>query len=154
MIEKLNEALEYIRRQSSSQPEVGIVLGTGLGGLVNEIKDQKVIPYNFIPHFPISTVESHFGKLIFGKIGNKAIVAMQGRLHFYEGYDMTEITFPIRIMKMLGIHTLFISNAAGGMNLDYKNGDLMILDDHINLQGALIPLLVPIWESLAPGFRI
>ncbi|MDX2249977.1 MAG: purine-nucleoside phosphorylase [Bacteroidia bacterium] len=145
------EALEYIRKQYKETPEVGIILGTGLGGLVSEIKIEKAIAYNFIPHFPISTVESHFGKLIFGTVGGKKVVAMQGRFHYYEGYSMQEITFPVRIMKLLGIHTLFISNAAGGMNPAYRNGDLMILDDHINLQ-THNPLIGPNLSDFGPRF--
>ncbi|MEZ4771932.1 MAG: purine-nucleoside phosphorylase [Bacteroidia bacterium] len=145
------EAFEYIKKQYKETPEVGIILGTGLGGLVSEIEIEKAIPYNFIPHFPISTVESHFGKLIFGKIGEKRVVAMQGRFHYYEGYTMQEITFPVRIMKLLGVHTLFISNAAGGMNKDYRNGDLMILDDHINLQ-THNPLIGPNLSDFGPRF--
>lgn len=129
----LQDALNYLRRQYDSEPEIGIILGTGLGGLCEHIKEEKVFPYNFIPHFPISTVESHFGKLIFGELGGKKIVAMQGRFHFYEGYSMKEITFPVRVMKMLGVKTLFISNAAGGLNLDFANGDLVVIDDHINM---------------------
>ncbi|MEM6262810.1 MAG: purine-nucleoside phosphorylase [Bacteroidota bacterium] len=146
-----NEALEYIRRQYKEDVSIGIILGTGLGGLVEEIEVEKVIPYNFIPHFPISTVESHFGKLIFGKIGGKKVVAMQGRFHYYEGYSMQEITFPVRIMKLLGVETLFISNAAGGINLGYKLGDLMVLDDHINLQIAN-PLIGPNLAEFGPRF--
>lgn len=134
MENKFNESLEYIRKLYSETPEVGIVLGTGLGGLVNEIQIEKEIPYNFIPNFPISTVESHFGKLIFGTLGDKKVVAMQGRFHFYEGYSMQTIVFPIRIMKLLGIKHLFISNAAGGMNLGYQKGDLVVIEDHINFQ--------------------
>ena len=130
----LREATEYIQKQYSEKPEIGIILGTGLGGLAKEIVEEKVIPYNFIPHFPISTVESHFGKLIFGSLGNKKVVAMQGRFHFYEGYSPQEITFPVRVLGMLGVETLLISNAGGGLNLDYQNGDLVILDDHINFQ--------------------
>ncbi|MEM6803428.1 MAG: purine-nucleoside phosphorylase [Bacteroidota bacterium] len=122
MQEKLQEALEYISKQINSKPKIGIVLGTGLGRLVDEIDQEKALPYNFIPHFPISTVESHFGKLIFGKIGDKEVVAMQGRFHYYEGYNMQEITFPIRIMKMLGVETLFISNASGAVNLSFHIG--------------------------------
>ncbi|MFN0202761.1 MAG: purine-nucleoside phosphorylase [Bacteroidia bacterium] len=136
IVESLKDACDYILRQKVTKPEIGIILGTGLGGLVNEIEIEKSIPYNFIPHFPISTVESHFGRLIFGKIADKRVVAMQGRFHYYEGYNMQQITFPLRVLKMLGIETLFISNAAGGMNLNYKKGDLVIIDDHINLQGA------------------
>jgi len=132
-------------------PEVGIILGTGLGGLVEEINIEKVLPYNFIPNFPISTVEGHFGRLIFGTLGDKKVVAMQGRFHAYEGYSMKEITFPVRIMKLLGIKTLFISNAAGGMNLEYKRGHLMIIDDHINLQAGN-PLTGPNNPELGPRF--
>lgn len=150
-LEQLNEAYEHIKKQISGEPEIGIILGTGLGKLVAEIKIEKTIPYNFIPYFPISTVESHFGKLIFGTIGDQKIVAMQGRFHFYEGYNMQQITFPLRVLKMLGIKTLFISNAAGGMNLDYKKGDLMIIDDHINLQGSN-PLIGPNRAEFGPRF--
>lgn len=135
LTENIAEALDFINKRFESKPEIGIVLGTGLGGLVSEIEIEAEIPYNFIPHFPISTVESHFGKLIFGKLGGKSVVAMQGRFHLYEGYSMKQITFPIRVMKMLGIKALLISNAAGGLNPDYQKGDLMILDDHINLLG-------------------
>lgn len=146
------EAVGYIRKQIGAfEPEVGIVLGTGLGGLVSHIGQEKMIPYNFIPHFPISTVEGHFGRLIFGTIGERRVVAMQGRLHFYEGYSMQELTFPIRVMKLLGVHTLFISNAAGALNSLYRNGDLMILDDHINLQTAN-PLIGPNIEEFGPRF--
>lgn len=151
MQEKLQEALEYISKQITSKPKIGIVLGTGLGRLVDEIEQEKALPYNFIPHFPISTVESHFGKLIFGKLGDKEVVAMQGRFHYYEGYNMQEITFPIRIMKMLGIETLFISNASGAVNLSFQNGDLMVIDDHINLQPAN-PLTGPNMSDLGPRF--
>lgn len=133
--QQFEEAFAFIRKMYSGTPEVGIVLGTGLGGLIREMEIEKEIAYNFIPHFPISTVESHFGKLIFGRLGGKQVVAMQGRFHYYEGYSMRQITFPIRILKMLGIHTLLLSNAAGGMNPNYRKGDLMIIDDHIGLQG-------------------
>lgn len=150
-MEKIKDAVAYIRNHYKDSPSVGIVLGTGLGGLVDEIKIEKEIPYNFIPHFPVSTVESHFGKLIFGTIGQKKVVAMQGRFHFYEGYSMTQITFPLRVMKMLGIDTLYISNAAGGMNLGYQKGDLMIIDDHINLQPDN-PLIGPNDEDFGPRF--
>lgn len=133
-MEAINSAISFIQHSYQGTPEIGIVLGTGLGGLVKEINIEKEIPYNFIPNFPISTVESHFGKLIFGTIGDKKVVAMQGRFHYYEGYSMQQITFPIRVMKMLGVKTLFISNAAGALNLSYQKGDLMIIEDHINLQ--------------------
>ncbi len=151
-IEKsLSEAYDYIRHLYKGDPEIGIILGTGLGGLAADIQIEKEIPYNFIPHFPISTVESHFGKLLFGWMGEKRIVAMQGRLHFYEGYSMQEITFPVRILKMLGIKSLFISNAAGAMNPAYRKGDLMIIDDHINLQTAN-PLVGPNMAQFGPRF--
>ena len=150
-MEKIKESVGYIEGVYHDTPEIGIVLGTGLGGLVNEINVEKEIAYNFIPHFPVSTVESHFGKLIFGTIGEKKVVAMQGRFHYYEGYTMEEITFPIRVMYMLGVRTLYISNAAGGMNLDYKKGDLMIIDDHINLQPAN-PLVGHNNDKLGPRF--
>lgn len=133
--EQFNDALAYIKKHYQDTPTIGIILGTGLGELVQNIDIEKEIPYNFIPHFPISTVESHFGRLIFGSIGGKKIVAMQGRFHYYEGYSMRQIIFPVRILKMLGIKTLLISNAAGSMNPNFKKGDLMIIDDHIGLQG-------------------
>lgn len=115
-----------------TQPETAIILGTGLGSLANEITDKYEIMYQDIPNFPVSTVEGHSGKLIFGKLGNKDIMAMQGRFHFYEGYSMKEVTFPVRVMRELGIKTLFVSNAAGGMNPEFEIGDLMIITDHIN----------------------
>ena len=150
-MDKIKEAIGYIRKFYTATPKVGIVLGSGLGGLVSEIEVEQEIAYNFIPHFPVSTVESHFGKLIFGTIGDKKVVAMQGRFHYYEGYPMDVITFPIRVMKLLGIERLFISNAAGGMNLSYKKGDLMIIDDHINLQPTN-PLVGTNLNELGPRF--
>lgn len=150
-IEQIQEATSYIRQRYTDEPEAGIVLGTGLGGLVSEIEIERELPYNFIPHFPISTVESHFGKLIFGKIGEVKVVAMQGRFHHYEGYSMDQITFPIRVMRQLGVKRLFISNAAGGMNLDYKKGSLMLIDDHINLQTSN-PLTGQNLDVLGPRF--
>ena len=115
-----------------THPETAIILGTGLGSLVHEITDKYEINYSEIPNFPVSTVEGHSGKLIFGKLGNKDIMAMQGRFHFYEGYSMKEVTFPVRVMRELGIKTLFVSNAAGGTNPNFEIGDLMIITDHIN----------------------
>ena len=115
-----------------THPETAIILGSGLGKLVDEITDKYEINYTDIPHFPVSTVEGHSGKLIFGKLGDKDIMAIQGRFHFYEGYSMKEVTFPVRVMRELGIKTLFVSNAAGGMNPDFEIGDLMIITDHIN----------------------
>ena len=131
--EKLNEALTFIRSFYRDKPKVGIILGTGLGALVEEVDISLTISYQDIPHFPLSTVESHAGKLIFGKLSNQNIIVMQGRFHFYEGYTMQQIVFPVRIMKMLGINYLFVSNAAGALNPDYKLSELMVLEDHINL---------------------
>lgn len=133
MIEKIKETAAFIKEQFSIIPETAIILGTGLGELVNHITNQKELAYKDIPNFPISTVEGHSGKLIFGKLGTKDIMAMQGRFHFYEGYDMKQVTFPVRVMKQLGVKTLFVSNAAGGMNPTFKVGDLMVIRDHINL---------------------
>jgi purine-nucleoside phosphorylase len=135
MFQALHETVEYIKLKTNNfQPEVGIVLGTGLGGLVNEIEVEYNLMYSNIPNFPISTLEFHSGKLIFGTLRGKKVIAMQGRLHYYEGYSMQQITFPIRAMKALGIHCLFVSNAAGSLNPNFKKGDLMIINDHINLQ--------------------
>ncbi len=133
MLETIKETVSFIKDKVPEAPEVGIVLGTGLGGLVREIEIEKELGYREIPNFPVSTVEGHDGRLIFGKIGGKRIVAMQGRFHFYEGYTMDEVVFPVRVMKFLGIRYLFLSNASGGVNPDYEIGDLMILTDHINL---------------------
>jgi purine-nucleoside phosphorylase len=133
MLEEIRSTAEFIKNRVSFEPEAGIILGTGLGGLVSEIEIEHTLPYESIPNFPLSTVEGHSGKLIFGKLGGKNIVAMQGRFHFYEGYTMKQVTFPVRVMKFLGIRNLFLSNASGGVNPDFEIGDLMILDDHINL---------------------
>jgi purine-nucleoside phosphorylase len=135
MLQALKESTEYLKRKIGEfEPEVGIVLGTGLGGLVKEIEVQHSIMYSSIPNFPISTLEFHSGKLIFGTLKEKKVVAMQGRLHYYEGYTMHQITFPIRVLKTLGIKHLFVSNAAGSLNPEFKKGDLMVINDHINLQ--------------------
>ena len=145
MLEKIQETATYLKGKISTHPETAIILGTGLGSLVHEITDKYEIDYKDIPHFPLSTVEGHSGKLIFGKLGDKDIMAMQGRFHYYEGYSMKEVTFPIRVMHALGIKTLFVSNAAGGMNPDFEIGDLMVITDHINffpehpLRGKNIP---------------
>ena len=133
MLQKIKDTVSYLQNKTSFEPEVGIILGTGLGGLVKEIEIDHILEYNSIPHFPVSTVEGHHGKLIFGKLGQKKVVAMQGRFHYYEGYTMEEITFSIRVMKFLGIQYLFVSNASGGVNPKFEIGDLMIISDHINL---------------------
>jgi len=133
MLQTIKETASFISNKTKFNPEIGIILGTGLGGLVSEIDIQHSIPYNEIPNFPVSTVEGHSGRLIFGTLGNKNVVAMQGRFHFYEGYTMEKVTFPVRVMKLLGIKNLIVSNASGGVNPDYKIGDLMIIADHICL---------------------
>jgi len=133
MIELVNETVDFLRKEGITEPEVGIILGTGLGKLVNEIKIEKTIDYRMIPNFPIATIEFHKGKLIYGKIKGKKVIVMQGRFHYYEGYNLSEITFPIRVMKFLGIKSILISNAGGAMNLNFKKGSLMLLDDHINM---------------------
>src|SRR4030067_3662035 len=130
---QIDEALKIIKGRTNSNPAIGIILGTGLGGLAKEIETETEIDYGSIPHFPVSTVESHHGKLIFGKLAGKKVVAMQGRFHYYEGYAMQQITFPVRVMKFLGVETLLISNAAGGMNPHFSRGTIMIITDHINL---------------------
>lgn len=133
MYEKIQKTASWLKERMTTSPKTAIILGTGLGQLASEITDKYEFPYSEIPNFPISTVEGHSGKLIFGKLGNKDIMAMQGRFHFYEGYSMKEVTFPVRVMYELGIKTLFVSNAAGGMNPQFNIGDLMIITDHINL---------------------
>lgn len=132
MLKQIQETASYIRSQITTVPETAIILGSGLGQLAEEITDAHMIAYEGIPHFPVSTVEGHSGRLIFGRLGNKEIMAMQGRFHYYEGYSMKEVTFPIRVMRELGIKTLFVSNAAGGTNPSFEIGDLMIITDHIN----------------------
>ncbi|MFC2115746.1 purine-nucleoside phosphorylase [Bacteroidota bacterium] len=133
MLETIKETVSFIKSRTEIKPEVGIILGTGLGGMVKDIDIKNVLKYEDIPNFPVSTVESHHGKLIFGLLNGKRVVAMQGRFHYYEGYTPQEITFPVRVMKYLGITHLFVSNASGGINPEQEIGDLMILDDHINL---------------------
>ena len=134
-LEQIESAAAFIRKRSAIKPEVGIILGTGLGGLAKEISVDTELSYKDIPNFPISTVETHEGKLLLERIGPKKVVAMQGRFHYYEGYSMKQITLPVRVMKKMGVHTLLISNACGGMNPHFRRGDLMIIEDHINLLG-------------------
>ncbi|MFQ5601965.1 MAG: purine-nucleoside phosphorylase [bacterium] len=148
---KIKEASDFIKKATPVEPEVGIILGTGLGALAKEIEQETTISYDQIPHFPVSTVESHAGRLIFGKIGRKSVIAMQGRFHYYEGYSMKQITFPVRVMKNLGAHTLLVSNACGGMNPLFTPGDIMIITDHINLFGDN-PLIGVNDDSLGPRF--
>ncbi|HUZ61250.1 MAG TPA: purine-nucleoside phosphorylase [Hanamia sp.] len=151
MLRKIYEAVEYIKLRYSDQPVVGIVLGSGLGSFTDEIEVECEIPYRELPHFPVSTVEGHSGKLIFGNLSAQKIVAMAGRFHYYEGYSTQEIVFPIRVLKFLGIKTLLISNAAGGLNTFYKVGDLMIIKDHISML-TINPLIGKNEEDLGPRF--
>jgi purine-nucleoside phosphorylase len=151
MLTQFKESVDFILGKTSVKPTVGIVLGTGLGGLVNEIEVIDEISYADIPNFPVSTVESHSGKLIFGNLGGKAVVAMQGRFHYYEGYDFKQVTYPIRVMKLLGIEKLFVSNASGGVNPDFIVGEIMILNDHINFFPGN-PLIGKNFDELGPRF--
>lgn len=133
MLERIKETADFLKAQVADMPKVGIILGTGLGNLVTQLTDKVEFPYETIPNFPVSTVEGHSGKLIVGKLGDVKVLAMQGRFHYYEGYDMKDVTFPVRVMKAIGIDTLLVSNASGGMHPDFEIGDLMIITDHINL---------------------
>ncbi|RMG83817.1 MAG: purine-nucleoside phosphorylase [Bacteroidetes bacterium] len=151
MLETIKSTAQFLKEKTNFSPEVGIILGTGLGGLVKEIDIKHSLPYEQIPNFPVSTVEGHQGRLIFGKLGGKNIVAMQGRFHYYEGYSMQEVVFPVRVMKFLGIKYLFVSNASGGVNPDFAIGDLMIQTDHINLFPSN-PLMGPNIDELGPRF--
>lgn len=148
---QIAEAVDYIKANTRIEPQAGVILGTGLGGLVEEIDIEKELPYHNIPHFPVSTVESHEGKLILGYLADKQVMIMQGRFHYYEGYTMPQITFPVRVMGKMGIKTLLISNACGGMNPQYQKGDLMIMDDHINLLGGN-PLIGQNLDEYGPRF--
>ena len=133
MWEKVQQTVNYLKERTNYTPDFGIILGSGLGGFIFDIEIEYKIPYTEIPNFPVSTVEGHKGNLIFGKIGAKSVVAMQGRFHYYEGYSMEEVTFPVRVMKYLGIQTLIVSNASGGVNTSYEVGDVVIIYDHINM---------------------
>ena len=150
MINTIKQTAEFIQQKVNFAPEVGIILGTGLGGLVNHIEIAHSLPYNEIPNFPVSTVEGHAGRLIFGTLGGKRVVAMQGRFHYYEGYAPEQVVFPVRVMKFLGIENLFVSNASGGINSSFRVGDLMVITDHINL----IPnvLIGKNYNELGPRF--
>lgn len=150
-IRRIDEAVEHIRAQGDWQPELGIVLGTGLGALIGDIEIDGALDYASLPHFPVSTVESHTGRLIFGKLEERPVIAMQGRFHYYEGYTLEQVTFPVRVMQRLGVGTLMVSNACGGMNPRYRRGDLMRIDDHINLIGDN-PLRGPNLDELGPRF--
>jgi purine-nucleoside phosphorylase len=151
MLKKIQETADFIRTKTNVKPVAGIILGTGLSGLGKEIVPDVILDYKDIPHFPVSTVTGHQGRLIIGKLGNKDVVAMQGRFHFYEGYDMGQLVFPVRVMKNLGISHLFVSNASGGVNPDFEIGDLMVLNDHINLFPTN-PLIGPNIDELGTRF--
>jgi purine-nucleoside phosphorylase len=152
MLQEIDFTTKSIREKTNNFiPEVGVILGSGLGGLVKEITVEHVLPYESIPNFPVSTVEGHSGKLIFGKLGGKNVMAMQGRFHYYEGYNMQQITFPVRIMKALGVKLLCVSNACGGMNPNFEVGEIMIITDHINLFPTN-PLIGKNHNELGPRF--
>lgn len=150
-LEKIEEAASYLKGKVNEIPKIAIILGTGLGDLINYIEDSTAIDYKEIPHFPVSTVEGHSGRLIFGKLGGKNVMAMQGRFHYYEGYDMKQVTFPVRVMQNLKVEKLFVSNAAGGMNKEFQVGDVMVITDHINLFPEN-PLRGKNFEELGPRF--
>jgi purine-nucleoside phosphorylase len=151
MLEHIRETAAYIQSKIDFKPDTGIILGTGLGGLVEQINIKHSISYEDIPNFRLSTVEGHSGKLIFGELSGRKVVVMQGRFHYYEGYTLQEVTFPVRVMKFLGVKQLFVSNASGGMNPDFEVGDLMILNDHINFFGSN-PLIGKNIPELGPRF--
>lgn len=146
-----HEATTYIKEQGVEEVEVGLILGSGLGELADEIEDKIVIPYTEIPSFPVSTVEGHAGQLVYGTLGGKKVLALQGRFHYYEGYGMDAVTFPVRVMSILGVHSLIVTNAAGGSNTDFQPGDLMMIQDHINFTGTS-PLIGPNDEKYGPRF--
>jgi len=151
LLENIQETTAFIKEKISITPEVGIILGTGLGSLVDDIKNPEVVHYDEIPHFAVSTVESHAGRLIFGQLNSRNVMVMQGRFHYYEGYSMQQITFPVRVMRSLGCDTLIVSNACGGMNPQYTPGDIMIMEDHINMLGDN-PLIGINEDDLGPRF--
>jgi purine-nucleoside phosphorylase len=151
LYDQVQEATTSIQNRWAGKPRVGIILGTGLGGLAQEIAAEAVLPYDAIPHFSVSTVDSHAGQLVCGQLAGKTVVAMEGRLHFYEGYSLQQITLPVRVLKALGCEVLIVSNACGGMNPQFAKGDVMIIEDHINLLGAN-PLIGKNDDRLGPRF--
>ncbi len=151
MLNKIKETAEFLKAKIGGEYGIGIILGTGLGGLANEIDVDHSFPYEEIPNFPVSTVEGHSGRLIFGTLGGKKVMALQGRFHYYEGYNMNEVVFPVRVMKFLGLEFLFVSNASGGVNPDFEIGEIMIINDHINMFGDN-PLMGPNLDELGPRF--
>lgn len=151
LVEKINEVKNYLVEQGVEAPEIGLILGSGLGELAQEAENKIEIPYENIPHFPVSTVEGHAGQLVYGELGGKKVIAMQGRFHYYEGYSMQDVTFPVRVMKAIGVHSLIVTNAAGGVNENFTPGDLMMITDHINLTGDN-PLMGPNDNELGVRF--
>ncbi|WP_026675054.1 purine-nucleoside phosphorylase [Alkalihalobacterium bogoriense] len=151
LMTKINESAGFIKNKITGIPKIGLILGSGLGELADEIENAVKIPYEEIPNFPVSTVEGHAGQLVLGQLHGKQVVAMQGRFHYYEGYTMQEVTFPVRVMKQLGVELLVVTNACGGMNKSFAPGDLMLIEDHINMTGAN-PLIGPNNENLGPRF--
>lgn len=149
--QEIRDAVRVLRSRTKVKPRLGIILGTGLGGLVKNVRISDIIPYQEIPHFPVSTVESHAGRLIFGTLSGKPVMVMQGRFHYYEGYSMKQVTFPVRVMKAMGIGTMVVSNACGGVNPAHRAGDIMVISDHINLMGDH-PLRGKNDDSLGPRF--
>ncbi|MBN1688662.1 MAG: purine-nucleoside phosphorylase [Candidatus Omnitrophica bacterium] len=151
MLNQIKDAVTFIHKRSSMKPEIAIVLGTGLGNMAKKIKTEAAIDYAEIPHFPVSTVESHTGQLVLGTLSGRHVAAMEGRFHFYEGYSLLDVTFPVRVLKELGAKILVVSNAAGGMNLDYPKGQIVLIDDHINFMGVN-PLIGSNDDRLGPRF--
>lgn len=151
LLEKINDSVQYIKEKATQTPKIGLILGSGLGELAEKIENPVSIKYENIPHFPVSTVEGHEGQLVIGTLLGKEVVAMQGRFHYYEGYSMQNVTFPVRVMKKLGVELLIVTNACGGMNKDFSPGDLMIITDHLNMTGEN-PLIGPNAEELGPRF--
>lgn len=151
LIEKIKESTAFIRTKTKVNPQVGLILGSGLGVLAEEIENAVKIPYGDIPHFPVSTVAGHKGQLVIGDLSGKKVIAMQGRFHFYEGYDLKDVTFPVRVMKALGVKQMIVTNAAGGVNTSFEPGDLMIIEDHINLMFRN-PLIGPNEEAFGVRF--
>lgn len=151
LLQSMEAAKAFIQSRTTTEPQIGLILGSGLGELADEITNAVKIPYETIPHFPVSTVEGHAGQLVVGELNGKPVVAMQGRFHYYEGYSMQEVTFPVRVMKALGVKRLFVTNACGGMNPAFKPGDLMLIKDHLNLTGAN-PLIGANEPTLGPRF--
>lgn len=150
-IKKIKEACEFIKERIEGIPQIGLILGSGLGSMADEVQNKVVIKYSDIPNFPVSTVQGHAGQFVYGTLEGKRVIMMQGRFHFYEGYDLKTVTFPVRVLKMLGIENLIVTNAAGGVNLDFKPGDLMIISDCINFSGAN-PLIGKNYEEFGPRF--